>query len=255
VTVAAAWTPSELMVVNAARLLRDGDVVLVGVGLPNLACNLALRTHAPGLLMVYESGVVGSRPSRLPLSIGDPALVSGSLMVTSLYELFAYILQRGHVSVGFLGGAQIDRLGNINATLIGSDYHQPRVRLPGSGGSQEIAAWAGRTYILARHERRRFPERCDFRTSRGAPDEEGGGNRTLPGDGPAAVVTDLGILTPDPDGEMALTHLHPGVSVDAARAATGWDLRVHPDLEATPPPTVSELSLLRELDPDKIYLR
>ncbi len=248
------WTASELMAVNAARLLRDGDVVLVGVGLPNLACNLALRTHAPGLMMVYELGVVGARPSRLPLSIGDPALVDGSLMVTSMYDLFAHLLQRGHVSVGFLGGAQIDRLGNINATLIGADYRHPKVRLPGSGGSQEIAAWAGRTYLMARHERRRFPERCDFRTSLGRPGNSPGVERDLRGAGPAAVVTDLGILAPDSQGELTLTRLHPGVSLESARAATGWDLRVSHGLEETAPPTASEMYLLRELDPGRIYL-
>ncbi|MGA9192681.1 MAG: CoA-transferase [Anaerolineales bacterium] len=247
------WTAPELMVVNAARLLHNGDVVLVGVGLPNLACNLALRTHAPDLLMVYESGVIGARPSRLPLSIGDPALVEGSLMVTSMYDLFAHLLQRGHVSVGFLGGAQIDRHGNINATLIGPDYRHPKVRLPGSGGSQEIAAWAGRTYLMARHERRRFPERCDFRTSLGLTDDQAV-ERDLPGAGPAALVTDLGILAPNPHGELVLTHLHPGVRVESVRAATGWDLQVRPDLETTPPPTPAELDLLHELDPHGIYL-
>jgi glutaconate CoA-transferase subunit B len=244
------WTASELMVVNAARLLRDGDVVLVGVGLPNLACNLALRTHAPGLVMVYESGVVGARPSRLPLSIGDPALVEGALMVSSMYNLFAHILQRGYVTVGFLGGAQIDRFGNVNATVIGTDYRHPKVRLPGSGGSQEIAAWAGRTYLMARHERRRFPERCDFRTSRGRGDRP----QSLPGEGTAAVVTDMGILAPDSSGELVLTHVHPGASADAARAATGWELQLSPELATTPPPTATELELLRELDPQNIYL-
>ncbi len=204
--------------------------------------------------MVYESGVVGSRPSRLPLSIGDPALVDGSLMVTSMYDLFAYILQRGHVSVGFLGGAQIDRHGNINATLIGPDYRHPKVRLPGSGGSQEIAAWAERTFLLARHERRRFPERCDFRTSLGWPETGGGTGRNLPGGGPAALVTDLGILAPDPHGELALTHLHPGVTLESVEAATGWDLQVSPQLEVTAPPTPTELELLHELDPHKLYL-
>lgn len=251
---ALSWTASELMVVNAARLLQDRDVVLVGVGLPNLACNLALRTHAPGLLMVYESGVLGSRPSRLPLSIGDPALVEGSLMVMSMYDLFARILQRGHVSVGFLGGAQIDRHGNINATLIGSDYRHPKVRLPGSGGSQEIAAWAGHTYLMARHERRRFPARCDFRTSLGLADESHTVDRELPGAGPAALVTDLGILAPNPQGELVLTHLHPGASLESAREATGWDLKIDPELQITPPPQPSELELLHQLDPHKTYL-
>ena len=140
------------MTVNAARLLRDGDVVFVGVGLPNLACNLARKTHAPKLTMIYEAGVIGAQPNRLPLSIGDPSLVSGAASVCSMYEIFAFYLQRGLIDVGFLGGAQIDRYGNINATTIGS-YEKPKVRLPGSGGSAEIAAWANRTYIITPHQK------------------------------------------------------------------------------------------------------
>src|SRR4030067_723947 len=159
-------TSSELMTVHAARLLRDGDVVFVGVGLPNLACNLARRTHAPDLVMIYEAGVIGAQPRRLPLSIGDPTLVSGSLAVCSMFEVFAYYLQGGHVSVGFMGGAQIDRFGNVNATVIG-EYARPKVRLPGSGGSMEIAAWADRCYFITPHEKRRFPPRVDFQTSAG----------------------------------------------------------------------------------------
>uniref|UniRef100_UPI002ADD8742 CoA-transferase subunit beta n=1 Tax=Thermanaerothrix sp. TaxID=2972675 RepID=UPI002ADD8742 len=160
------YTAAELMTINAARLLRDHDVVFVGVGLPNLACNLAQRTHAPNLVLVYEAGVIGARPSRLPLSIGDPTLVSGAALVCSMYEIFSLYLQRGLIDVGFLGGAQIDRFGNINATVIG-DYFHPKVRLPGSGGSMEIAAWANRCYIITPHQKRRFPERVDFRTSAG----------------------------------------------------------------------------------------
>ena len=161
------YSPAELMIVNAARLLKDGDVVFVGVGQPNLACNLAKRTHAPNLVMIYEAGVIGAEPSRLPLSIGDPTLVSGALSVVSMYDIFTNYLQRGNVDVGFLGGAQIDRFGNINATVIGSDYAHPKVRLPGSGGAQEIAAWANRCYILTPHQKRRFPEKVDFATSAG----------------------------------------------------------------------------------------
>ena len=141
------YSPAELMIVNSARMLRDGDVVFVGVGQPNLACNLAKRTHAPNLVMIYEAGVIGAQPARLPLSIGDPTLVSGALSVCSMYDIFAFYLQRGHVDVGFMGGAQIDKYGNINATVIG-DYAKPKVRLPGSGGSQEIAAWANRCYLM-----------------------------------------------------------------------------------------------------------
>jgi len=250
------WTSSELMTVNAARLLRDGDVVFVGVGLPNLACNLARRTHAPGLHMIYEAGVIGARPSRLPLSIGDPTLVSGAAAVCSMYDIFTLYLQRGNVDVGFLGGAQIDRFGNINATTIG-DYHHPKVRLPGSGGSMEIAAWANRCYIITPHQKRRFPPRVDFQTSAGF--LEGKGERQaagVRGKGPLAVVTHLGILEPDESGEMILTALHPGATVESAKENTGWPLRVAADLRVTQPPAEDELRILREeLDPQGIYLK
>ncbi len=250
-----AYTSPELMTINAARLLRDGDVVFVGVGLPNLACNLALRTHAPNLLMIYEAGVIGAQPSRLPLSIGDPTLVSGATSVCSMYDIFAFYLQRGKVDVGFLGGAQIDRFGNINATVIGS-YSNPKVRLPGSGGSMEIAAWANRCYIISPHQVRRFPERVDFRTSAGF--LEGKPQRDaarLRGSGPQAVVTDLGILEPDASGELVLTALHPGKTAEQARENTGWDLKVGENLRITDPPGVEELRILREeLDPQGIYL-
>lgn len=246
------WTASELMTVNAARLLRDGEVVIVGVGLPNLACNLAARTHAPNLVLLYEAGVVGSRPRRLPLSIGDPTLVSGAVSVCSMYELFANYLQRGNVDVGFLGGAQIDRYGNINATVIG-EYDRPRTRLPGSGGAMEIAAWARRCYVITPHERRRFPERVDFVTSAGC---RTAGDAGPPGRGlgPKAVVTDLGILEPDETGELVLTALHPGATVEEARARTGWELGVRSPLAETGPPTATELDVLRRLDPERVYL-
>src|SRR5512137_1472858 len=161
------YTASELMTINSARLLRDGDVVFVGVGQPNLACNLARRTHAPNLLMIYEAGVIGAQPARLPLSIGDPTLVSGATAVCSMYDIFSLYLQRGNVDVGFMGGAQIDRFGNINATVIGADYTHPKTRLPGSGGAQEIAAWSNRCYLMTPHQKRRFPEKVDFLTSAG----------------------------------------------------------------------------------------
>jgi len=249
-----AYTPSELMTVNAARLLRDQDAVFVGVGLPNLACNLARRTHAPNLVMIYESGVIGAQPARLPLSIGDPTLVSGALAVCSMYDIFAYYLQRGYISVGFMGGAQIDRFGNINATVIG-DYRHPKVRLPGSGGSMEIAAWADRCYLLAPHQKRRFPEKCDFRTSAGFLDGRAAREAMrLRGGGPAAVVTDLGLLEPDETGELVLSAVHPGVDAEQARANTGWELRVSPNLRATEAPSAVELQILRDFDPDRIYL-
>jgi len=250
------YTASEMMVVTAARLLRDGDVVFVGIGLPNLACNLARRTHAPNLNLIYEAGVIGAQPTRLPLSIGDPCLVSGAAAVCSMYEIFAFYLQRGKIDVGFLGGAQIDRFGNINATVIGS-YHRPKVRLPGSGGAAEIAAWASRCYLITPHQARRFPERCDFVTSAGflsgRQEREATGVR---GGGPLAVVTDVGVLEPDETGELVLTMLHPGAAVEQARSNTGWPLKVAADLKITPAPTDEEIRLLREeLDPEGIYLK
>lgn len=251
-----AYNAAELMIVNAARLLKDSDVVFVGVGQPNLACNLARRTHAPNLVMIYEAGVIGAQPARLPLSIGDPTLVSGSLSVCSMYDIFAFYLQRGNVDVGFLGGAQIDRFGNINATVIGP-YDQPKVRLPGSGGSMEIAAWANRCYIMTPHQKRRFPERLDFRTSAGFLDGRDQREAAhLRGAGPQAVVTDLGILEPDETGELVLTALHPGATREQAVQNTGWALKSAAELRHTLPPSADELRILREeLDPQGIYLK
>jgi len=250
------YSSAELMIINAARLLRDGDVVFVGVGQPNLACNLAKRTHAPNLVMIYEAGVIGAEPARLPLSIGDPTLVSGSLSVVSMYDIFANYLQRGNVDVGFMGGAQIDKYGNINATVIG-DYAQPKVRLPGSGGSQEIAAWANRCYIMTPHQKRRFPEKVDFMTSAGflsgRAEREATGVR---GGGMLAVVTDIGMLEPDETGEMMLTALHPGKTAEQAKENTGWDLKVAEELRTTDLVTGKELNILRnDLDPNGIYLK
>ncbi len=249
------YNPQELMVVNAARLLKDHDVVFVGVGIPNLACNLAMRTHAPNLQMIYEAGVIGAQPARLPLSIGDPTLVTGATAVCSMYDIFSLYLQRGNVDVGFLGGAQIDQFGNIKATVIG-EYEHPKVRLPGSGGSMEIAAWANRCYIITPHQKRRFPARVDFHTSAGF--LSGGDARAksgVRGGGPQAVVTDLGILSPDDNGELVLAALHPGVSFDQVYENTGWSLKQAPDCQVTAPPTEEELSILREkLDPNRIYI-
>jgi len=251
------FSPAELMIVNAARLLNDGDVVFVGVGQPNLACNLAKRTHAPNLVMIYEAGVIGAEPSRLPLSIGDPTLVSGALSVVSMYDIFSIYLQRGNVDVGFLGGAQIDRFGNINATVIGGDYAHPKVRLPGSGGAQEIAAWANRCYIMTPHQKRRFPEKVDFLTSAGYLDGKGGREKAgLRGKGPVAVVTDLGILEPDESGELVLKALHPTKTAEQARENTGWPLKISSDLRTTQLLTKKELQILHEeLDPTGIYLK
>jgi len=251
------YSSAELMIINAARLLRDGDVVFVGVGQPNLACNLAKRTHAPNLVMIYEAGVIGAEPAHLPLSIGDPTLVSGALSVVSMYDIFSLYLQRGNVDVGFMGGAQIDKFGNINATVIGKEYSHPKTRLPGSGGSQEIAAWANRCYLMTPHQKRRFPEKVDFMTSagylRGRQEREASGVR---GAGMLAVVTDIGMMEPDENGELILTALHPDRTAQEAKDNTGWELKISDQLKATEPITEKELNILRnELDPKGIYLK
>jgi glutaconate CoA-transferase, subunit B len=250
-------TPAEMMAAVAARELRDGEVVFVGIGLPNLACNLARATHAPNLVLIYESGAVGAVPERLPVSIGDPSLVTGSLMVCGMADVFQSLLQNGRIEVGFLGGAQIDRFGNINTTVVGS-YERPEVRLPGSGGAAEIAIHARRTLVISRLNRRAFPERVDFVTSPGQ--VSGGRTRRelgMPGAGPVKVVTDRAILEADPEsGELVLTALYPTVTADQVRAEVGWPLRTRPSLQQVEPPTPEELRLLRDvLDPDRLYLK
>lgn len=243
------WTPSEMMVVAAARELRDGEVVFVGIGLPNQACLLARATHAPNLVLVYESGAVGARPDRLPLSIGDPALVTGSLMVCGMAEVFQHFLQNGRIAVGFLGGAQVDRWGNINTTVIG-DYARPRTRLPGGGGAPEIAIHARRTMIITRLDRRAFPEQVDFITSPGHRSRSGASRRSsgMPGAGPVRVITDRGILAPHAEtGELELAALYPGSTIVDVRAGVSWELRVRDPLESMAPPEPVELDLLRNL--------
>jgi glutaconate CoA-transferase subunit B len=252
------FTKTEMMIVAAARELAGQRVCFVGVGLPNIAVNLAQRTVAPDLELVYEAGVFGARPARLPLSIGDPTIVTGSTAAMSMWELFAFYLQRGLVDVGFLGAAQIDRFGNINTTVIGP-YDRPTTRLPGSGGACEIAINARQVFVIMRQSSRSFVERIDFRTSPGnlggAEQAErirraGGWN----GRGPSVVVTDLGIWRFDETGEMRLDSLHPGATLDDVNAATGWQPKLAPELAATPPPTAQELRLIREeLDPDGAY--
>ena len=241
----------------AARELADREVVFVGIGLPNLACNLARATHAPNLVLIYESGAVGALPERLPVSIGDPALVTGSLMVCSMADVFQCILQNGLIQVGFLGGAQVDRWGNINTTVIGS-YQRPSVRLPGSGGAAEIAIHARRTVIISRLNPRAFPEAVDFITSPGH--RSRGGTRKelgMPGAGPVKVITDKGILEADPEsGELVLTALYPGVAAEEVRAGVGWPLRVRDQLSCVEPPDSRALHLLRDvLDPQRLYLK
>jgi glutaconate CoA-transferase subunit B len=245
-----------MMAATAARELQDGEVVFVGIGLPNLACNLARATHAPNLVLIYESGAVGAVPERLPVSIGDPALVTGSLMVCSMADVFQCFLQNGRIEVGFLGGAQVDRYGNINTTVIGS-YQKPAVRLPGSGGAAEIAIHARRTLVISRLNPRAFPATVDFITSPGHV-ARGGRRRELgmPGAGPVKVITDKALLEADSDGELALTALYPGVTVDEVKAGVGWPLRVRAALDCVEPPTPDALRLLREvLDPAGLYLK
>jgi glutaconate CoA-transferase subunit B len=229
-----------MMTTVAARELADGEVVFVGIGLPNLACNLARRTHAPNLVLIYESGAVGATPSRLPVSIGDPALVTGSLMVCGMADVFQLFLQNGRIEVGFLGGAQVDRYGNINTTVIG-DYAKPKVRLPGSGGAAEIALHAQRILIVSKLSPRAFPERVDFVTS--------SGQRVT------RVITDKGVLERDAaSGELVLAGLYPGVA--STDVAVGWKLRARSQLARLEPPSKLELQLLRDvLDPQRLYLK
>ncbi len=249
------YTASEMMIAASARELAGARVVFVGIGLPNIACNLAQRTVAPDLELVYEAGVYGARPSRLPLSIGDPCLVTGATSVVSMPQLFQYYLQGGLIDVGFLGAAQIDRYGNLNTTVIGP-YRQPKVRLPGSGGACEIALLARKVLIIGRLSRRTFVERLDFLTSPGH--LIGGDSRIRLGDygqGPTAVITDMGIFRFDEaTREMFLTSLHPGCAVEAVQEQVGWPLRVADDLVETEPPTPDQLRIMREeLDPAGRY--
>jgi glutaconate CoA-transferase subunit B len=240
--------PEEMMTVVAARALRDETVCFVGIGLPSTAANLARLTHAPRTVLVYESGTIGSKPDTLPLSIGDGELAETADAVVPVPEIFAYWLQGGRIDVGFLGAAQIDRFANLNSTVIG-DYESPKVRLPGGGGAPEIAAMAGEVIVIIRQSQRTFVERLDFLSSVGYGHGEGDRERLgLPGKGPATVITDLGVLRPDPETcELTLTEVHPGVSVDEAREACGWELRVADDVSESEPPAGDELRVLREL--------
>jgi glutaconate CoA-transferase subunit B len=244
-----AYTPDEIMTVTAARQLRNGAVCFVGIGLPSAACNLARMTHAPDLVLIYESGTVGTKPKVLPLSIGDGELAETATCVVPLPEIFAHYLQRGRVDVGFLGAAQIDRYGNLNSTVIG-DYAHPTVRLPGGGGAPEIATFAREVLIIMKQTPRSFVPRLDFRTSCGF--LTGSGARAahgFPGGGPRAVITDCGVLRPHRETEeLELAALYPGVTVDAAREATGWPLKVAERIEALPAPNAAELRTLRELE-------
>jgi len=239
------YTADEMMTVTAARQLTNGAVCFVGIGLPSAACNLARLTHAPDLVLIYESGTVGTHPSVLPLSIGDGELAETATSVIPLPEVFTHYLQRGRVDVGFLGAAQIDPYGNLNSTVIG-DYRQPRVRLPGAGGAPEIATYAREVLIIMKQSARSFVKRLDFRTSCGF--LEGRGTRHCPGRGPQALITDLGVLRPHPEtDELQLSAVYPGVTVDAVRQATGWPLKTADHVEVLPPPDPADLACLRDL--------
>ena len=240
-------TTDEIMTIVAARELKDGVVCFVGIGMPSTAANLARHMHAPNAVLIYESGTIGAKPTKPPLSIGDGELADTADCVISVPEIFSYWLQAGRVDVGFLGAAQLDRYGNINTTVVG-EYDHPKVRLPGAGGAPEIAASAKETFIILRQSPRAFVDHLEFRTSIGHMD--GGDSRArlgMTGAGPTVIITDIGVLRPDESGEFVLTALHPGRTVEEAVAATGWPLRTAATLEQTSPPTVEELAALRAL--------
>jgi glutaconate CoA-transferase, subunit B len=242
------YSAEEMMTVAAARQLASGTVCFVGIGLPSAAANLARLTHAPDVVLIYESGTIGTKPDVLPLSIGDGELAETADSVVAVPEMFRYWLQGGRIDVGFLGAAQIDRFGNINTTVIG-DYRHPKVRLPGAGGAPEIATSCREVFVMLRHGRRALVDKLDFITSVGF---LGGGEARdrlgLPGRGPTRIITDLGILEPDPASrEFTLTTVHPGVDPDQAKSETGWPLRVAARLAVTSPPTAAELAALRDL--------
>ena len=243
------WTPEEIMAIVGSRSLRDGMSCFVGIGLPSTVANLARLTHAPGLFLIYESGVLGSKPTKLPLSIGDGELAETADAVVPVPEIFNYWLQGGHIDVGYLGAAQIDRFGNLNTTVIGTDYHRPKVRLPGAGGAPEIASYCREVTVIMRHMARAFVPELDFLTSVGLGEEpQTRSELGFTGAGPQTVITDLGVLKPHPeDRELTLVAVHPGVTVERVEAQTRWPLRVSSDLAVTAPPTDYELAVLRDL--------
>jgi glutaconate CoA-transferase subunit B len=242
------YSADDLMTVAAARMLHDGTVCFVGIGLPSTAANLARLTHAPNVVLIYESGTIGSKPDALPLSIGDGELATTADAVVSTPEIFRYWLQGGRIHVGFLGAAQLDRFANINTTVIGP-YEKPKVRLPGAGGAPEIAALAGEVLIVMKQSHRTFVSKLDFVTSVGHGD--GGDARKklgFPGKGPTAVITDLCVMRPDPrTRELTVTEMHPGVTREQIQAATGWPIRFAESIGETSPPTAIELTALRAL--------
>ena len=245
----AAFTAAEMMTVAAARALRDDDVCFVGIGLPSAACNLARLTHAPAVTLIYESGTIGARPTVLPLSIGDGELCETALTTVSVPEMFRYWLQGRRITVGFLSGAQVDRYGNLNSTVIGP-YAKPKVRLPGAGGATEIATSCGRVFIVMQHNPRAFVEKLDFMTTLGH--GRSGRERRAAGittQGPVLLVTDLCVMQPDAETrEFAVTSLHPGVKREQVRNNTGWDVRFAAEVDETEEPTAHELEVLRDLN-------
>jgi glutaconate CoA-transferase subunit B len=251
------WSADEMMTVAAARALAGRTTCFVGIGLPSTAANLARRLHSPGLSLIYESGTIGAKPTRPPLSIGDGELATTADAVVGSAEIFNYWLQPGRIEVGFLSAAQLDKYGNINTTVIGDDYIKPAVRLPGAGGAPEIAASCGEVFVMLRQTPRAFVDRVDFITSVGYGDGPGHRARLgLRGRGPVLVITDLAMLEPDPlTCQLTLTAVHPGVDVDVVRAATGWDLAVAEAVRAVEAPTQEELSILRELNANQAAQR
>ncbi|MBS0394361.1 MAG: CoA-transferase subunit beta [Proteobacteria bacterium] len=248
VRAAAPWTPDEMMTVTAARMLWNGCVCFVGIGLPSAAANLARLLHAPQIVLIYESGTIGTRPEVLPLSIGDGELADTAAAVVPLPEIFAYWLQGGRIDVGFLGAAQVDRFGNLNSTVIGP-YARPKVRLPGAGGAPEIAAHARQVFVVLKQSARSFVPKLDFVSSAGFLDGGGARGRSgAPGAGPQAIITDYGVLRPQPGTEeFALVARYEGVDPADAVRATGWPLAVAERLEVIAPPTTVELEALRAL--------
>jgi glutaconate CoA-transferase, subunit B len=242
------YTPNEMMTVAAARALKSSDVCFVGIGMPSAACNLARLTHAPGITLIYESGTLATKPSVLPLSIGDGELCDTALTTVSVPEMFRYWLQGGRITVGFLGGAQVDRYANLNTTVVG-DYHKPKTRLPGGGGAPEIATSCGEIFIIMSQSRRGFVDKLDFVTSLGH--GEGGDHRARLGvktKGPTRLITDLCVFEPDAKSkEMTVVSIHPGVTREQIDGATGWKVRYADRLAETPPPTAAELATLREI--------
>jgi glutaconate CoA-transferase, subunit B len=243
------YTPDEIMTVVAARALRDGMTCFVGIGLPSAASNLARATHAPNLVLIYESGTIGAKPDHLPLSIGDGILAETADSVISVPEIFNYWLQPGRIDVGFLGAAQIDKFGNINTTVVGGDYRSPKVRLPGAGGAPEIAASCREAIVILRQSARAFVDTVDFVTSVGYGSGPGDRSRLgLRGAGPKRIITDLGVLAPDPDScEFVMTGLYPGISPQTAREKTGWELKFAASPETIEPPSAAELDALRRI--------